>query len=72
MSTKANTEKNEHRDPVCNMTVAGDSKYRHRHAGEQYYFCSEHCLHKFKEHPGQYLEKENASSPCLMNLTARR
>ncbi|TFG74083.1 MAG: YHS domain-containing protein, partial [Chrysiogenales bacterium] len=53
-----NSKKTEHKDPVCNMTVAGDSKYQYRHAGEQYYFCCEHCLHKFKEHPEQYLEKE--------------
>ncbi|MFH2107746.1 MAG: heavy metal translocating P-type ATPase [Chrysiogenia bacterium] len=59
MGKKLNTEKNEHRDPVCNMTVAGDSKYQYRHAGEQYYFCSEHCLHKFKENPKPYLEKES-------------
>ncbi|MCG2810982.1 MAG: heavy metal translocating P-type ATPase [Candidatus Aminicenantes bacterium] len=68
MSTEVNTEKNEHRDPVCNMTVAGDSKYQYRHAGEQYYFCSEHCLHKFKAHPKQYLEKQ--TSPSLESLGA--
>ena len=44
------------------MTVAGDSKYQYRNAGGQYYFCCEHCLNKFKEHPGQYLEKGSSPS----------
>ncbi|HUU04567.1 MAG TPA: YHS domain-containing protein, partial [Patescibacteria group bacterium] len=57
-----NSKKDEHRDPVCNMTVAGDSKYQYRNAGGQYYFCCEHCLNKFKEHPGQYLEKGSSPS----------
>ena len=29
---------------------------------KHYYFCSEHCLHKFKEHPEQYLDKETSPS----------
>jgi len=56
------TKKNEHKDPVCNMAVVGDSKYQHRHTGEPFYFCSEHCLSKFKEHPEQYLNKETLPS----------
>jgi Cu+-exporting ATPase len=58
MSSKSNAEKNEHKDPVCGMVVASDSKYQYQHAGMRYYFCCEHCLRKFKEHPEQYLEKE--------------
>jgi Cu+-exporting ATPase len=62
MSTKSNTKKDEHKDPVCDMVITSDSKYRYRHAGKQYYFCSEHCLRKFKEHPEQYLEKKTSPS----------
>ncbi|MDQ2936411.1 MAG: YHS domain-containing protein, partial [Acidobacteriota bacterium] len=43
-------------DPVCGMTVdptsaAGSSK----HNGETYYFCSRHCLEKFREDPERFL-----------------
>ncbi len=42
------------------MTISGDSEYHYHYSGKQYYFCSEHCLHKFKEHPEQYLDKETS------------
>jgi Cu+-exporting ATPase len=63
MSTKLNTEKDQHKDPVCNMVVSSDSEYHSHYADKDYYFCSEHCLHKFKDHPEQYLNKE--TSPPL-------
>ncbi|MBU1056620.1 MAG: heavy metal translocating P-type ATPase [Proteobacteria bacterium] len=62
MSTKLISEKNQHKDPVCNMSVSSDSEYNYLYADKQYYFCSEHCLHKFKEHPQQYLDKESSPS----------
>ena len=62
MSTKRHTEKDQHKDPVCNMTVSSDSEYHYHYADKDYYFCSEHCLHKFKEHPEQYLDKETSPS----------
>lgn len=62
MSIKVNTGKDEHIDPVCGMTVTGDSKFQYGHKGEQYYFCSEHCLREFREHPEQYLKKQAAPS----------
>ncbi len=49
MRTTSDTEINQHNDPVCNMAVSSDSKYAAHYAGKHYYFCSEHCLHKFKE-----------------------
>lgn len=58
MSAELNTGKEQRKDPVCNMVVSSDSKYQDYHEGKHYYFCSEHCLHKFKEHPEQYLDKE--------------
>lgn len=62
MSTIPNTERDLHKDPVCNMTVSSDSAYHYHHAGKVYYFCSESCLKIFKEHPEQYLHKETSSS----------
>ena len=46
----------QHIDPVCGMTVdparaAGEYEY----AGQKYYFCNPHCLHRFRETPEQYL-----------------
>ena len=45
-----------HRDPVCGMEVAPDSPHRLAHAGQEYLFCSEHCLHKFQAQPEAYVE----------------
>jgi P-type Cu+ transporter len=48
-------------DPVCGMTVdperaAGSVEYK----GETYYFCSTHCVHKFREDPDRFLNKSVA------------
>lgn len=62
MSEQTNPEKGQHKDPVCDMTVSSDSEYSYDYADNQYLFCSEHCLHKFKEHPEQYLAKKTSPS----------
>ncbi|MFH1814390.1 MAG: heavy metal translocating P-type ATPase [Pseudomonadota bacterium] len=41
-------------DPVCGMTVAPNTPYRHRHAGQTFRFCSERCLTTFTAHPERY------------------
>lgn len=46
------------RDPVCDMAVTKESQHHIRHAGQDYWFCSAHCLHKFRQEPGRYL------APC--------
>ncbi len=44
------------KDPVCGMDVTiATAKHRHRHQGQDYYFCSGHCLAKFQADPGKYL-----------------
>ncbi len=48
-------------DPVCGMTVnpesaAGSYEYK----GENYYFCSAHCLKKFRDNPDQFLNKSQS------------
>jgi len=45
-------------DPVCGMTVdpnkaAGSYEYK----GQTYYFCSTHCVHRFREDPEKFLQK---------------
>src|ERR1043165_9689459 len=55
-------------DPVCSMTVdsnnaAGQVEYK----GETYYFCSTHCVQKFRENPGRYLTK--TAAPATIQLT---
>jgi len=43
-------------DPVCGMKVDGTSQHHMEHAGEQYYFCSQHCLEKFQANPAEYIK----------------
>ncbi|HEY4424784.1 MAG TPA: heavy metal translocating P-type ATPase [Pyrinomonadaceae bacterium] len=48
-------------DPVCGMTVdpehaAGSVEYE----GKTYYFCSTHCVHKFRENPEAFLNRPAA------------
>ncbi len=43
-------------DPVCSMSVSNASAFHFEHENKPYFFCSEHCLHKFKEQPEQYLK----------------
>jgi Cu+-exporting ATPase len=63
MNPKPDQETNEQTDPVCNMTVSTDSEYSYDYSDKQYFFCSDHCLHKFTEHPEQYLDKKTLSPP---------
>jgi Cu+-exporting ATPase len=45
-------------DPVCGMQVdpRGDGP-RLDHAGRSFWFCSEHCLHRFQADPDAYADK---------------
>ena len=47
-----------HIDPVCGMTVSGDSELHAEHAGHTYFFCGEHCLQKFAQNPMAYVGKQ--------------
>ncbi|MEZ5586794.1 MAG: heavy metal translocating P-type ATPase [Sedimenticolaceae bacterium] len=44
-----------HVDPVCGMTVSAGSPLHAEHANQTYYFCSEHCLHKFEAEPDAHV-----------------
>ncbi len=50
------------RDPVCGMAVTKESPHQTRHAGQDYWFCSAHCLHKFQQDPARYLAPSPAST----------
>ena len=43
------------RDPVCGMVVSPDSPHRLVHQGQEFAFCSPHCLLKFQQQPEQYV-----------------
>ena len=48
-------------DPVCGMSTDDPDAFIHlAHEGGDYYFCSEHCLQKFKNNPEQYTGEQPA------------
>ncbi|HHB12674.1 MAG TPA: heavy metal translocating P-type ATPase [Chromatiales bacterium] len=47
------------KDPVCGMSVEESSALRFDYQGRLYWFCSEHCLSKFKADPERYLASES-------------
>src|SRR5579883_3224925 len=50
-----------HTDPVCGMTVNPETAAGSlEHAGTTYYFCSRHCLDKFRADPGHYVTGQPA------------
>lgn len=51
-----------HTDLVCGMQTNEDSQYHDRFKGMGYYFCSQHCLDKFKADPESYLTTESSDS----------
>src|SRR5882672_7119358 len=52
-------------DPVCGMTVLpGSAAASFEYKGETYYFCSTHCLEKFREDPARFLDQASESMPA--------
>ena len=50
-------------DPVCGMTVEPNSAAGSAtHQGQTYWFCSPHCLAKFKADPTQYVSSKDAGA----------
>ena len=57
-------------DPVCGMTVDPERAAGHvEYKGETYYFCSTHCVHKFREDPDRFLNK--SVSPQMTQIAPR-
>jgi adenylate cyclase len=45
-------------DPVCHMAVEATTPLRYRYKGVVYHFCSEDCLHAFRDNPEQVLQHQ--------------
>ena len=56
--------KKQYVDPVCGMASEQKDQFvRHEHNGRSYYFCSDHCLNKFKTDPVSYTDRTSGSKP---------
>lgn len=53
------------KDPVCGMTVTEKSEHHHKFSGNEYYFCSEHCLHKFQDDSESYLNPATVKTATI-------
>ena len=54
-------------DPVCGMTVNPDSAAgSYEYDGSTYYFCSSHCLDKFRANPEAYVKEATKTAPSPM------
>ena len=52
-------------DPVCGMEISTDnSEYSFKYDDKQFYFCSQHCLSKFKNMPERYSFSEKHDHGC--------
>ena len=56
-------------DPICGMTVnpetaAGSFEFE----GKQYYFCSRHCVEKFRENPQRFLSPTAPAQPVTIGI----
>jgi P-type Cu+ transporter len=50
-------------DPVCGMGVEpARAAGKHEYAGTTYYFCSQHCLSKFRENPERFVKESHQHS----------
>lgn len=52
------------KDIVCGMDVSDTVPFKTEFKGQSYYFCSESCLHKFLDHPLEYLRPNKMESIC--------
>src|SRR5712692_900993 len=59
------------KDPVCAMDVDPErAAGSYEHAGETYFFCSQHCLDKFRAEPGAYLQGAAQNSSAAHGAVA--
>jgi Cu+-exporting ATPase len=59
-------EKSEYTDPVCGMSTDQEGQFiQHKHDGKSYYFCSGHCLTKFKADPEKFTGREEKAPPAV-------
>src|SRR5215467_11406462 len=60
-------------DPVCGMSVdpehaAGSFDYQ----GKTYYFCSTHCVHRFRDNPDSFLHKPQPIAITRQSTTSNQ
>jgi Cu+-exporting ATPase len=56
-------ENSRYADPVCGMSTDREGQFtRHEHDGKSYYFCSDHCLTKFKADPEKFTHRKEAAA----------
>src|SRR5512132_4146952 len=56
-------------DPVCGMTVHPDSAAgSYEYQDKTYYFCSRHCLEKFRKDPESFLARPQATMTKLVGI----
>jgi P-type Cu+ transporter len=61
------------KDPVCGMDVdPSTAKHKFDHAGKPYYFCSAHCLEKFRADPQRYLEPAPQSAVQIVPAPSKK
>jgi YHS domain-containing protein len=54
------------KDPICGMEVdAAQAAGKCEYQGNVYYFCSEHCVAKFKESPEQFVPLRKRAKPLI-------
>ena len=58
------------KDPVCGMTVSTQSAHHFHYTGQNYYFCSEHCLEKFTAEPDKYTTQQKVSAVTDQHATS--
>ena len=57
-------------DPVCGMQVTAESKHRHEHDGQPFFFCGDKCRAKFAADPQRYIAQATvAATPADPNAT---
>jgi Cu+-exporting ATPase len=51
-------------DPVCGMSTEDETAFNpYQHEDKTYYFCSDHCLKKFKAAPGSFTDNGHEHKP---------
>lgn len=61
-----------HIDPVCSMTVQSDSKHAWTYNGQQYFFCSAHCLKRFQADPEKFIKRATAKAELKKEPTVKQ
>jgi Cu+-exporting ATPase len=60
-------------DPICGMTTDDPDAYQqHEHDGKTYYFCSDHCLTKFKTDPEGFISGKKQKVTYEEPVTGRQ